>query len=342
MKKLNAGEIYRNTYRGNTEIQNAINQQLSQDLGVITPEHLEAALVVLRNKSKTSYFPLLSDAFTLFETRGLIKLYNLSNANSSRSRIPTTIPYFKGMARNKFKEAEKIGNMRDMAIFVNMFKIGHWSADESSYLGVAPLTDLYSCLESGVIGYKLSIQNMAEKVFSDKTVLEYLTKIYTYMFSRAIQKTKTTYAGSEFQADAAHFVIARFFLLNILEKNDSDIIDDYAYLAIQNRSSLSSLKSFEEINMINYSELSAFLKSFGEAFYNNEPIDLASFENSWLMLYGDATGLAIEYVPFLLHFLFATFHSATLGGTCRMTRRVDEFKKIGLARLYTAVINALK
>lgn len=342
MKKLKTGEIYRQTYKGNTEIQNAVDYQLAQDIGVITPEHLEAALVLLRNKSKTSYFPLLSDAFTLFETRGIIKLFNLSNSSTNRSRVPTTIPFFAGLARNKFKEMDNIGNKKDPAIFVNMFRIGHWSADETSYAGVAPLTDLYSCLESGVMAYKMLIQNAAEKVFDDKHVLEYLVRIYAYLFSKAMQKTKTTYNGSEFQADAAYFVISRFFLLNILEKTDSDLVDDYAYMAIQNKSSLSSLKSFEEINMINYSSLTAFLKSFGEAFYNNEPVDLASFERSWLVLYGEATGLAIEYVPYLLHFLFATLHSATLGGICRMTKQSEELKKIGLPRLYLAVVNALK
>lgn len=342
MKKLVAGEVYKNTYRGNTEIQNAINQQLSQDIGVIAPDHLETALITLRNKSKTSYYPLLSEALTLFETRGIIRLFNLSSANAGRSRIPTTMPYFIGMGRNRFKEMDNIGNKKDVTVFVNMYRIGNWSADESTYNGVSPLTDLYTCLESGVIGYKLLVQQMADKVFSDKNVLEHLIKVYTHMFSLAMTKTKTTYSGSEFQTDAAFFVIARFLLLNILEKNDSDIVDDYAYLAVKNRSSLSSLKSFEEISMIDYNSLSGFLKTFGEAFYNGEAVDLASFENKWLSLYGDATGLAIEFIPYLLHFLFAAFHSATLGGTSRMLKQKDELNKIGLSKLYAAVINALR
>lgn len=342
MKKLVAGEVYKNTYKGNTEIQNAINQQLSQDLGVITPQHLETALITLRNRSKTSYYPLLSDALMLFETRGLVRLFNLSMANGGRSRIPSAMPYFVSMGRNKFKEMDNIGNQKDITVFVNMHRIGNWSADETTYNGVSPLTDLYTCLESGVIGYKLLVQQMADKVFSDKNVLEYLIKIYTYMFSLALQKTKTTYSGSDFQADAASFVIARFLLLNVLEKNDSDIVDDYAYLAVKNRSSIASLKSFEEMSGINYESLSEFLRTFGESFFNGESINLASFEAKWLSLFGDGTGLAIEFAPYLLHFLFATFHNATLGGTCRLARRADELKKLGLAKLYASVVNALR
>lgn len=343
MKKMTAGEVYRNTYSSNTSIRDAINHNLSQDIGVISPDHLETALITLRNKSKTSYFPLLSEALTLFETRGIIRLFNLSNLNGSgKSAIPTTMPYFISPGRNRIKEVNNIGNQKDICVFVNMYRIGHWAADDSSYNGVNALTDLYTCLESGVIGYKLLVQQMADKVFSDKNVLENLIKIYTYMFSLTMTKTKSTYSGSEFQTDAAHFIIARFLLLNVLEKSDSSTIDDYAYLAIKNKSSKSSLKSFEEISMIDYSSLSGFLKTFGEAFYNGEAVDLASFENKWLSLYGDATGLAIEFIPYLLHFLFAAYHSAVLGGTSRMIRHIPELNKAGLSRLYAAVVNALR
>lgn len=336
MKKLTAGEIYNKTYSGNTEIQNSITQQLSQGIGTIAPEHIEAALVNLRNRSKNSYYPLLTDALSLYEQRGLIRLYNLSSSNGGRSKVPTTMPLMPGYAYNKYKE------QKELVMFVNMYRIGHWSADEKTYDGVNALTDLYSCLESGVIGYKLIIQYMAEKVFNDKNVIEYLTRIYTYMFSLAIQKTKTSYGSVDFQSDAASFLIARFFLLNILEKRDSEIVDDYAYLVVQNRSSLSALKSFEEMSMTDYSSLSGFLRTFGEAFFNGEAIDLMSFENKWLSLYGEGTALAIEYVPYLLHILFACQHNAVLGGTIRLTKQKDQLKKMGLPKLYIAVINALK
>ena len=67
-----------------------------------------------------------------------------------------------------------------------------------------------------------------------------------HLFALAMQKAKTTFGGSDFQNDAASFLIARFFLLYVLKKVDSDTVDDYAYLAVKNRSSLEALKDISK------------------------------------------------------------------------------------------------
>jgi len=280
----------------------------------------------LKTRSKrNSYFAFLSDALALYETRGLIKLFNLSAASGGRSRIPTAIPYLRGYSRNRVRETDSYAQNnggRDTTLFVNMYRIGNWSADDTQYNGLNTLTDLYTSLETGIIGYKLLVENMADRLFDDKNVLEYFTKIYCFMFEQAMKKTKTGF-GEEFKQDAASFLIARFFLLYVLKKVDSDSVDDFAYLAVKNRSSLEALKSFEDISKIDYDSLSGFLKTFGEAFYNGEGVSLVEFETRWVQLFGDATGLAIEYAPFLLHFLFAVMHGANLGGTLRLSRQYD-------------------
>lgn len=344
MRKLTQSEIFNHVYGKSSEIGNAVTQQLYNNVGVIAPEHIQTALMDLKTRSKkSSYYAFLPEAISLFETRGLIRLFNLSNASGGRSRIPTLIPYMRGVARNRYKEDDKSMNNqgKDTVLFVNMYRIGNWSSDESSYIGLNTLTDLYTSLETGVIGYKLLIENYADKLFSDKNVLEYLVKIYTHMFALAIQKAKTTF-GDDFKTDAAHFLIAKFFLLYVLAKTNTDVIDDYAYMAVKNRSSLESMRSFEDISEIDFTSLSEFLKTFGEAFYNGEQIYLSDFENRWVQLFGDSTGLAIEYAPFLIHFLFAVVHGASLGGTLRLTRQYNELNKLGLPRLYTAVVNVLK
>ena len=186
------------------------------------------------------------------------------------------------------------------------------------------------------------MQNYADVLFNNKSVLEYLTKIYVRLFSAAVIRAKTTFGSDEFQKDAANFLIARFFLLYVLEKQDNDTVDDFAYLTIQNHSSIMSLKSFEEVNNIQYDSLSHFLETFGAAFFNGEPVYLVDFENKWVQSYGDSTGLAVEYAPFLIHFLLATFHGASFNGTLRLSRQRQELDKLGLGRLYNAIVGALK
>ena len=349
MKKLQNCELYQQFFKKDSELKVAIKQQLSiQGAGIIAPEHIETQLVELRQISKNAYFPFLSDALALYEQRGLIRLFNLANVNAGKSKIPTILPFFPAQARARHKEGDGYatnGAGNDLVVFLNMYRIGGWNADDTTYRSLSARTDLYSCLETGVINYKMLIGGMAEKVFSDKNVIEYLTKIYVYLVSKAIIKTKTTFGGNEFNDDAASFLIARFFLLNILEKADSEIVDDYAKLAIKNNTSLQALKNFEEISMIDYTSLSSFLKTFGAAFFNGEEISLINFESKWVSMYGDATGLAIEYVPFLLHFLFAAYHGANLGGASKLfneRQKSGGLDKIGLPRLYLAVVNILK
>lgn len=345
MRQLGKTELYQyHLSQGERSTMEAVlKQKLNNDVGVIAPEHIQTELLQLKTKSsRSSQFQLLSESLALYEKRGLIRLFNLANSAGGRAPIPTFMPWLGGIARNRAKNPDSYsGQGQDKVIFMNMYRIGHWSADESSYDGLAALTDLYSCLESGLIAYKLTAQSMADKVFNDKIVIEYLTKIYTNMVAQAIIKTKVPFGGqSSFQNDAGLFIIARFFLLYVLEKPDTDIIDDFAYLVTQNKSSMSALKSFEETSMIDYESLSGFLKTFGEAFYN-EKINLGEFENNWVRMYGEGLIFALEYVPYLLHFLFAALHGAVLGGSSRLSTR-DDIKKLGLARLYNAVVAALR
>lgn len=345
MRKLNDCEMYQKAYATNVDMRNAISQQLSQNIGVIDPSKIDVPLLSLKNRSKSADCPLLSEAISLYESRGLIRLFNLSSVNAGKSKIPTVFPYFPAKARNRIKETDTINNNNggmDNVIFVNMYRIGNWSADESTYDNLSPMTDLYTCLESGVIGYKLTIDHMADKVFDDRVVIEYLSKIYTFMMSQAIIRAKTMFGGTDFLNDTGNFLIAKFFIRYVLEKPESDATDDYAYLSVLHGTSIDAIKSFEDINMINYESLSGFLDTFGKAFYSGEGIDLASFEIKWLALWGDSLGLAVEYAPYLLHFLFACQHGAILGGMTRINRQRNTLNKLGLPKLYNAVILDIK
>lgn len=343
MRQLGETELYKlHLSQGEANNIRAQVMKLSQNNGVIAPEHIDEQLLSLKNSSKRSYYALLSEALALYEQRGLIRLFNLGSSSGGRSQIPTYMPFLAANARNKVKE-NSVAGATDRVIFVNMFKVGNWSADETHYSNLSAATDLYACLESGLIAYKLTVQHMSDKVFSDKTVIEYLTKIYTNMFAQTLIKTKLTFGAQDFQNDAANFIIAKFFLLYVLKKNMSDVVDDYAYLTVTKRSSIEALKSFEEASMIDYTSLTGFLQTFGEAFFNDK-VNLIEFENNWLKMYGEGMVLALEYAPYLIHFLFAALHGASLGGlnSRLVTNKKPELIKLGLAKLYNAFVSVIR
>ncbi len=346
MRQLKETELY-SIYLSNNEQQNimsAINSKIAQNVGVIAPEHIETELMQLKTRSKNSFFPLLNDAIGLFETRGYIRLFNLGNSPSGKSPIPTFMPFMPAFARNRVKEVtmgQGDHNATNPAVFMNMYRIGHWNSDESSYDGLNAITDLYSCLESGVIMYKMIVEHKSAEVFSDKNVLENLTRIYTYLFNKAVIKTKLSFGGDDFKQDAANFLIAKFFLTYVLKKPVNDTVHSFAHLSTRFRTSLTALLSFEDNADIRYDSLSSFLKSFGLAFFNS-PINLNEFELNWIKMYGEGMIFSVEYAPYLLHYLFAAFHGSMLGGTVRLYNVVDDLKKNGLPKLYNAVIAAVR
>jgi hypothetical protein len=59
-------------------------------------------------------------------------------------------------------------------------------------------------------------------------------------------------------------------------------------------------------------------------------------------MYGEGLIFAIEYAPYLLHYLFATLHGATLGGSTRLFNRLPDLQKDGLPKLYNAVIDEIR
>ena len=226
-------------------------------------------------------------------------------------------------------------------VFMNLFRIGHWSADETQYLGLGAKTDLYPILESGVVMYKLLIEGKAKAVFSNEVILKYLTKIYTGLF-HVIGKSFGLNSGiGTFQDDIQRFLIAKFFLRYVLKKPQTESVDDIAYYAIKHFSTLSSLQNYEETSGITYDSLSGFLASFGELFAGKE-ISLQAFDAKWAQTYGEGMMFAVEYAPYLLHFLFAAYHSSVLGGSCKLYNRQKDLRDDGLPKLYNAVIAEIK
>jgi hypothetical protein len=342
MRKPNESELYslHMTGQQKQELHNAMNNKINQNVGVIAPEHIQPEILQLETKAKKNP-GLLPDALAYYKTfNGRIKLFNLGSTTSGRSPIPPFIPFLPGNARNRQLEGETGGRGVSPAIFVNMYRIGKWAPDEKTYTIPGVSTDLFSCLETGVIAHKLLLEHKDEKVFSNPVVLNNLTNIYTSLFANAVVKTVVTF-GSEFNTDAARFLIAKFFLIYVLKKADSETVKEIAYNSIKNRTTMTGLESFEENYPMDYSSLSGFLKTLGEAFFS-KPIELARFEISWVTMYGEGLLLAVEYVPYLLHFLFATFHGANLGGSTKLYNRLPDLQKDGLIKLYNAVITELR
>jgi hypothetical protein len=338
MRRLMETELFPIHVKNMQELATVFNVKLVQDEGVIAPEHIAPELSKLRPKQ--SLFPL-GAALTAYEQfNGKIKLFDLSVQSSGRPFVPSFIPFYAGNARNRANETSETLRAVSPAIYFNMYRIGKWSADEKQYIGLSAITDLRAVLESAFIAYRLTIDNKSDKVFSNTKILESLSKIYTYMFTNAIIRAGKGGFGDYFNEDLGRFIISKFFLLYVLKKSDSDSVDQIAYKATKFRTTFASLKTSEELTDINFDSLSKFLETFGQYFFM-DPISLVSFTTSWMAIYGDALLLAIEYVPYLIHFLIATYNGAMLGSSKLYQKRTDLTKE-GLPKLATEILSEIR
>lgn len=341
MLKLSQSELYNSNLssQSKTEADNALRSKLAQGISLITPDKIEIEISQLKMQQKRSWLPLISDALSLYEApTGRVKLFNLADGYGSKSAFASWIPFTVGMMRDKANEANTVRKAAP-TIFINMYKIGQWSADGSSYRDLSAATDLYTCLETGDIAYKMLIDEKADEVLNDSNVLEYLTRIYTTLFLQTIINVRSSISDS--QADAARFIIAKFFLKYCVQIGSEERVTDFALKTIKSRTSIPFLRSYEENAMIDYNSLSGFLKTFGLSFFQIE-IGLNEFITKWISMNGEGLLLAVEYIPYLLHFLFAVKHNALLGGSSKLYRKQNILEQEGLSKLYTAVISKIR
>ena len=321
------------------QVMGAMRSKVSQNMGVIQPHMIESALLDLKKyaKTKTAASPCLLDAIDLFENYGgRIQLFDLSSPSYGKSDIPSFFPFLPGNA----KRPDMVKQIP--AIYMNLFKLGTWNADDSQYEGIFPITDLHTCLESGFIAYKLIVERKADEIFANGTIVDLLTRIYTKLFYGALIKVPGNLPLVDFQQEAAKFIISKFFLVYILQKQEKDQMTNMLAKSASNCvSSVNALQSYEENLGIDYSKLSNFLNSFGMVFFNGHPTTLSDFERAWISMYGEGLALAVEYVPYLLHFLFAPIHASRLGGSSRLDKQLPNLQKEGLIKLYNAVISAV-
>jgi hypothetical protein len=337
VRKLNECELFKELKPSERQgIEEGVRQKLNQNVGVIAPEHIKSNMVELETKAKKGS-GLLGDSINLYtQFNGQIKLFNIPATTSGRTPIPRHFPFTVARARNRQLENTGSAIKDTPAIFMNLYGVGRWSKDESEYLGLSTLTDLKAIMESATIMHRMLISQKAEKVLSNTKILEYLTGIYVYLFNDVV--TKTMYRLSdEFQEDALTYLIGKFFLIYVLKKSESETLDQIAYKATKGNSSLLGLREFEDNHNFGYDSLSGFLNELGQAFFSAD-IALHKFTTNWAMMMGDATMFAIEYVPFLIHFLIAALYGAMLGGGTRLYKRQNDLRNKRLPNLYNALV----
>ncbi|QXN67966.1 hypothetical protein FPHOBKDP_00216 [Listeria phage LPJP1] len=145
------------------------------------------------------------------------------------------------------------------------------------------------------------------------------SKIFDKMFSLNL---------NDFKSDFVSFILSKFYLLAMAKKNYNNTIDDIAYKACFNGSSLSLIKEMEE--GFNLSEKELYKDIF--TLFDNlkkikglEKLQVRSYLENYVRMYGDSTVLAIDYLPAFMHMVMSSSISANLNREAIIENTLGKF-----------------
>lgn len=349
MLMLSQSEAYRQSYIAQLGRNNPGFQKLGQGIGLIRPDNIALEIEKLKLKKKTSAQPLLMEALSLY-TAPIPRIMLFDVGPDMPLAMPAVI-YSAPVAGGQAAQAQMIGTKYEtnganngLCVFLNMYTIGKWDEDGTHYMGLESLADLCACLETGVIMYHMVVAGDAETIIQSTDVMSNLVRVYSDLFFTSfIGACRSSFSKDTYNVDVVYHIAAKFLMIHCLGMEDSDELDRKAWeYSVRNDTSFDAIKMTEDgMKDINYQSLSSVIEQTSSSLFRTQA-SIVDFIGAWMKVCGDGSVMACEYVPFLLHYLFAAIHNARLGNANRLTTRINDLKKDGIDDLYAAVVRQIR
>lgn len=197
---------------------------------------------------------------------------------------------------------------------------------------------LYGLLESAYIARQ--IHSKWSTFEYNTTIMKYSTIIYVKLMNKILDK-KFGINLAPMQSDQINYVLGKFFLLNIIEKKEGDIVNNIAYSTIFNDTNKQNIIDCDS-NFSNdaYTDLDIFFRNLRENFDILGNLNIRQFIMDWMTMFGEASLFAIEYYPIMLQSVFC---GAVIG--CNLTAKDSVFDNVvgrEALKLHTEISKLLK
>lgn len=218
--------------------------------------------------------------------------------NKERIKIPTYIPAYLFTVNNK------------VVSLVNLTNYGVMSKTKEEF--AIDTKQLFACLQTGSI--LLGCYEKWNSIIMNQTICKLGALLYTKFLFKVFDKMYAVNLDA-IKSDKLRFVCAKFFLLNLLGKSDSESVNNMAYSCISNNTSLTTVKIFENSLPTNtYRRFDDFLKALKGNVDGFRTLSIRTFLDTSLRMYGVSTLFALEFFPMFCHMLFSTAIGAHLNG----------------------------
>jgi hypothetical protein len=162
---------------------------------------------------------------------------------------------------------------------------------------------LFNLIQNGAV--LLELVNNWNRYTTNMNIIKQGGIVYSKLVGKVMDKLFAINIDN-FKQDLVHFFLAKFFLINMCGKADSETIDNIAYNACMNKSSLKLIKEEEaKFDASAYDDIFKFFENL-RFIKGMQDLNVRSFVENWARMYGESTLLALDYLPSFLSMIFGS------------------------------------
>ena len=286
--------LYQSTNK-NGAMDNVVSMMMNKGI-VVTKEMLSNQYSTITNYFK---FPLKADIMDAVES-GLVVPMMYPKGIAANNKVPTSLPFI--LTKDK-----KTGLVEAIAIIDNYAKF-----DENNEKRVEiEANKLYCFLEGAYIARGLQLG--FSSIRHNTTMYTEAVSIYAHMFIRVLNKEyalnvdKTAY-------NKVLFLAAKFFMINLLQMPDSDIVFNYATKAAGNISPIAVKRLNDNVPKDAYQDIGRFIQALSALGYliinGMERLTVRDYIAKFIRAYGNASIFALEHLAYFMFAIISTVNRA--------------------------------
>lgn len=259
--------------------------KINSPLNIVDLEDLNGSLDVINRK----FNYLMKNKIIDDVNKGLV----IPVLNESTINLPTFIPVV-GIKENSVPVS-----------YVNL--TGQAKINQDGSIEIDP-RKLFAYLQTGTILRNISTLNW-KSVDSNMTLLKDGSLAYSKLFTKVLDKMLAVNL-IPLKSDIVRYLTAKFFLVNIMGKEDGDLVKNIAYQSVYNKTTKATLFDID-INFTEdaYDDIEKFINNLS-SLEGMSSLSIRSFLENWMKMYDSSTVLALEYYPFFLHMIFSAMVNA--------------------------------
>jgi len=217
---------------------------------------------VISAYEKGEIFPLYSEAVNI--TR-LVPIFQIAGSNGRPVGVVNIRPY----------------STRD--------KNGNYNIDNRQ---------LYALLECNYINLK--IRESENSFTMNQTIAKLSTIIYVKLVNKVLDKMFGINLIPD-RADQINYCVGKFFQLYVLGKKQSESVDNVAYSATFNNTDRNLVMNADsQFTDDAYTHFDAFIENLATNFIGLNKLNIRSFLDNWMIMFGENSVFSIEHFPTML------------------------------------------